>query len=71
VFQWLMQSGAISAGEMLRTFNCGTGMVVVVAADRVDAVEAVLLREGETVARIGRLGKRNGEAVVYQGQLSL
>ena len=71
VFRWLMQSGGISASEMLRTFNCGTGMVVVVDAAKVDAVEAVLIREGETVTRIGRLGRREGEAVVFNGQLAL
>ncbi|MEZ5872599.1 MAG: phosphoribosylformylglycinamidine cyclo-ligase [Nitratireductor sp.] len=71
VFQWLMRSGGVSVSEMLRTFNCGTGMVVVVSAEEIDRVEAVLKREGETVTRIGRLAKREGDAVVYKGQLSL
>ncbi len=68
VFRWLAETGAIAAPEMARTFNCGTGMVVVVPADRVEAALAVFAEHGETARVIGRLADRNGgEAVRMDG----
>jgi len=58
VFRWLAQAGSIAESEMLRTFNCGIGMVVVVAADRAEAIAALLAGQGERVFRIGRIGHR-------------
>ncbi|KAB7648714.1 phosphoribosylformylglycinamidine cyclo-ligase [Polymorphobacter fuscus] len=55
LFDWLRSEGGIAPGEMARTFNCGTGMVVVVAADRADAVVAALVAAGEGAAVIGRI----------------
>ncbi len=55
VFRWLMALGGIEDAEMGRTFNCGIGMVVVVAESEADKVTAVLADAGETVQRIGRL----------------
>ncbi|MCC6735694.1 MAG: phosphoribosylformylglycinamidine cyclo-ligase [Bauldia sp.] len=70
VFRWLRQTGAIEEAEMLRTFNCGIGMVVVVAAGEVAAVTKSLESAGETVTRIGRLEAGSGAArVVYDGVL--
>ena len=40
---------------MLRTFNCGIGMIAVVEPRAADAVAAVLKREGETVVRLGEV----------------
>ncbi|MCC0030108.1 MAG: phosphoribosylformylglycinamidine cyclo-ligase [Brucellaceae bacterium] len=71
VFGWLSRTGGVAPDEMARTFNCGVGMIVVVAAQDADAVTGVLMREGETVTRIGRLAKRDGRAVVYEGALAL
>jgi phosphoribosylformylglycinamidine cyclo-ligase len=42
---------------MVRTFNCGVGMVVVVAASETDGVTELLEQAGETVSRIGRIDK--------------
>jgi phosphoribosylformylglycinamidine cyclo-ligase len=58
VFAWLADAGGVPAAEMLRTFNCGIGMVVVVAADRAEAIAALLAGQGERVFRIGRIGHR-------------
>jgi phosphoribosylformylglycinamidine cyclo-ligase len=50
---FLQAQGAIEPEEMARTFNCGIGMVVIVAPDAAGAVEAALTDAGETVYRIG------------------
>ncbi len=50
---FLQAQGNIEPGEMARTFNCGIGMAVLVAADAADAVAAALGEAGETVVRIG------------------
>jgi phosphoribosylformylglycinamidine cyclo-ligase len=52
---FLQAQGAIEPEEMARTFNCGIGMAVVVAADEADAVAAALRTGGETVHVIGRV----------------
>ena len=55
VFGWLKEAGKIADEEMLRTFNCGTGMVVIVDSAHVDEVVSVLEQEGETVQLIGEI----------------
>jgi phosphoribosylformylglycinamidine cyclo-ligase len=55
VFRWLQDGGQIADDEMYRTFNCGIGMCVIVAAGDADAVTARLRALGETVHRIGRI----------------
>jgi phosphoribosylformylglycinamidine cyclo-ligase len=55
VFAWLAATGRVAADEMLRVFNCGIGMALVVAPDDEDAAVALLQAEGETVHRIGRI----------------
>ncbi len=55
LFDWLRAQGGIAAGELARTFNCGTGMVAVVAAADAPAVIAGLVAAGETAAVIGRI----------------
>ncbi|MUZ71478.1 phosphoribosylformylglycinamidine cyclo-ligase [Agrobacterium vitis] len=73
VFSWLSKTGGVAQNEMLRTFNCGVGMIVVVAAENADAVTAALKAEGETVARLGRMISREEGApgTVYKGTLGL
>ncbi len=53
VFQWLQQSGNVVEDEMWRVFNCGIGMVVVVAAAHAKAAAEQLRKAGETVYEIG------------------
>ncbi len=55
VFRWLQEAGGVALPEMYRTFNCGIGMVVVVAAAEADAAEALLRAQGETIYRLGRV----------------
>ncbi len=70
VFRWLMDEGPVEEQEMLRTFNCGTGMVVVVACEQEEDVIACLQAEGETVTSIGRVDTvSSGEQVSYSGTL--
>jgi phosphoribosylformylglycinamidine cyclo-ligase len=53
IFDWLQQHGNVADAEMHRVFNCGIGMVVVVAADDAERAELSLRQAGETVYRIG------------------
>jgi phosphoribosylformylglycinamidine cyclo-ligase len=55
VFRWLAAAGGIAEPEMLRTFNCGIGMIAIVEAATADAVAAVLERCGEKVVHLGRV----------------
>ena len=55
VFALLQQGGAIEPGEMVRTFNCGIGMAVIVSAEERDVVRRHLEGAGETVFEIGRI----------------
>jgi phosphoribosylformylglycinamidine cyclo-ligase len=55
VFAWLAQAGNVAPDEMLRVFNCGIGMVLVVAPENADAALAQLAAAGETAFRIGAL----------------
>ncbi len=64
VFGWLAKRGGVAAEEMLRVFNCGIGMVLVVAADRAAEAEAMLTEAGESVTRIGVLEPGEGKASV-------
>ena len=64
VFGWLMGDGNVPADEMARTFNCGIGMIAVVAAENADTAIDSLSREGESVFRIGEIVPRgDGDAV--------
>lgn len=60
VFQWLQHEGQISAREMARTFNCGIGMVVIVAPENVSKTINILKANGETVHQIGRITSKDG-----------
>ena len=73
VFSWLAQTGGVEMKEMLRTFNCGIGMIVVVSADDERAVCAALEAAGEKVVSLGRMiGREEGaHGTVYKGALKL
>ncbi|WP_170759820.1 phosphoribosylformylglycinamidine cyclo-ligase [Ruegeria lacuscaerulensis] len=67
VFRWMAEIGGIAEAEMLKTFNCGIGMIVVCDAERVDDLTTLLVEAGETVARIGAVTDATG--VAYSGKL--
>ena len=53
IFAWLQKTGGVPTDDMLRTFNCGLGMIVVVAKEDVARVTKALADAGETVSRVG------------------
>jgi phosphoribosylformylglycinamidine cyclo-ligase len=66
------KSGGIAETEMLRTFNCGIGMIVIAARDHADDVDAALSRGGETPIRIGEMYEaESGPRVTTSGHLAL
>jgi phosphoribosylformylglycinamidine cyclo-ligase len=65
VFRWLQETGGIAQSDMLRTFNCGIGMVVVTGPAEADRLSAALTDAGETVMRIGTVTQ--GDGVRYRG----
>jgi phosphoribosylformylglycinamidine cyclo-ligase len=64
VFQWLAQAGRIEELEMLRTFNCGNGLVVIAEAKRTEIVAGALNAAGENVIRLGEVVAGEGEPKV-------
>ena len=71
VFRWLAGLADIAPDEMLRTFNCGAGMMLVVPASSVDAVTTALAQAGETVVAVGEIAGRGDSPVAYSGTLDL
>jgi phosphoribosylformylglycinamidine cyclo-ligase len=67
VFRWLAGTAGLAEAELLKTFNCGIGMIAVVARDRADALTALLSGLGETVVPLGHV--RPGQGVSYRGSL--
>jgi len=61
LFSWLQREGCVEDAEMLRVFNCGIGLVLVVAPEMVDRTTAILAAAGETVFRIGSVERAQGE----------
>ena len=73
VFKWLASAGNVAMEEMLRTFNCGIGMIVVTDAAQAAAIEAALRDAGEDPVRLGMLDTTpaGAEPVRYSGKLAL
>jgi len=72
VFKWLAQQGGIAELELLRTFNCGIGMIAIVKPDAVAEVMDVFAQSGEAVVHLGEVIATAGDdRVVYDGHLDL
>ena len=67
VFKWMAEVGGISQAEMLKTFNCGIGMILSVSAHEADNLVSVLQDEGESVTRLGTVTA--GDGMRYTGSL--
>jgi phosphoribosylformylglycinamidine cyclo-ligase len=67
VFRWLAETANMAEPELLKTFNCGIGMILSVSADRAEALKALLEAEGETVTVMGTVIE--GQGVAYTGAL--
>jgi len=72
VFKWLAAEGGVEELELLRTFNCGIGMIAIVAPDAVTSVIDILKESGETAVVLGDVVAAAGEQrVAYRGHLRL
>ena len=72
VFKWLAEQGRVAEFELLRTFNCGIGMVAIVRSDAIAQVTNILTEAGENAVLLGEVIKTEGEhRVVYNGHLDL
>jgi phosphoribosylformylglycinamidine cyclo-ligase len=72
VFDWLARTGGVGEREMLRTFNCGIGMICVAEEGQAKRIAASLRRSGETVVQLGEIVKRPAarEQVQFEGALT-
>jgi len=61
IFRWLQKTGDVAEDEMLRVFNCGIGMVIVLAPDKAQLAQMLLKREGELAYEIGKIEAHSGE----------
>ncbi len=68
VIKWLAEQAGLDQAEMLKTFNCGIGMVAIVAPDRAEALTEIFEAHGETVSKIGAVTK--GAGISYSGALA-
>jgi phosphoribosylformylglycinamidine cyclo-ligase len=72
VFKWLAEQGGIDELELLRTFNCGIGMVAIVKPDAIEPVCDVFAAGGESVVLLGEvIPAASDHRVVYHGHLDL
>jgi phosphoribosylformylglycinamidine cyclo-ligase len=72
VFKWLAALGNIGEAEMLRTFNCGIGMVAVLERGAAAAASERFARHGETVVQLGEIvAAKDGDRVQFHGRLDL
>ncbi len=73
VFGWLAGVGGVAEREMLRTFNCGIGMIVAADVAKADKVETALKAAGEAPVRLGEIVPVSDgeEQVAYRGKLAL
>ena len=66
IFKWVAKAGGIASDEMNRTFNCGVGMVCVIAADRVNNLRGIFEANGQNVFTIGNVVSISGDTPIVQ-----
>jgi phosphoribosylformylglycinamidine cyclo-ligase len=66
VFQWLQANGNVELNEMYRTFNCGIGMVLIVAEEEADAITAGLNQNGDSAWRLGTIDNGDNKQVIFK-----
>ena len=71
VFSWISKTGTIAAIEMLRTFNCGIGMIAVVSSDEENQIKACFEQQGETVYTLGTIVENTNKRVIFNGELKV
>ena len=71
VFKWLAAAGKIDQREMLRTFNCGVGMIAIVETQAADAAIDTFTANGESVVRLGEVVSSKDDEVRFRGHLDL
>jgi phosphoribosylformylglycinamidine cyclo-ligase len=64
IFKWLQEQGNVEEAELLRTFNCGIGMMVIVPGDTVDAALTSLKESGEEAYLIGTIVSGSGQVQI-------
>lgn len=70
VFSWLAKTGSLSQNEMLRTFNCGIGMIVITEQSKADELVGFLNKNGEEAVLLGELNQRDADPVAFKGKLA-
>jgi phosphoribosylformylglycinamidine cyclo-ligase len=72
VFKWLAKAGDVGENEMLRTFNCGVGMIAVLDRNGADAASEVFAANGDSVVWLGEIiAASGGGRVDFRGHLDL
>ncbi|MFQ5627086.1 MAG: phosphoribosylformylglycinamidine cyclo-ligase, partial [Methyloligellaceae bacterium] len=72
VFGWIAKQGGVAPAELLRTFNCGAGLVIIAPAGDADAVLSSLARSGEIAFPLGEVEAREGtSAMRFTGKLDV
>ncbi len=67
VIKWLVDQAGMAQAELLKTFNCGIGMIAAVAPDRAEALQAIFEDNGEVVVPMGHVV--SGNSITYSGAL--
>ena len=63
----MAETGSISEAEMLKTFNCGVGMILVVAEEQTETLQNMLAEAGEAVHVMGKVTQEAG--ITYTGRM--
>src|SRR5205085_1095057 len=72
VFKWLAEQAGVADLELLRTFNCGIGMIAIVQPDAIEQASDVFKDSGDSGTLLGEVTKASGEhRVIYNGHLDL